>query len=78
MGWGVQNDDHPAVYTHYTRKDIGGRWRLRIGQKAKAKIGRSPSADKKAFRIQVDAYPRYAASALAANALVRCSFAGKF
>ncbi|KAH7630367.1 hypothetical protein B0T09DRAFT_147488 [Sordaria sp. MPI-SDFR-AT-0083] len=29
------------------------------------------------FTFLVDAYPRYAASALAANALVRCSFAGK-
>lgn len=26
--------------------------------------------------VRVDAYPRYAASALAGNALVRCSFAG--
>lgn len=26
---------------------------------------------------QVDAYPQYAASALAANAFVRCTFAGK-
>lgn len=26
---------------------------------------------------QVDAYPAYAASALAANTFVRCSFAGK-
>lgn len=29
------------------------------------------------FVIQVDAYPRYAASALASNALVRCTFAGE-
>lgn len=27
--------------------------------------------------FQVDAYPMYAASALAGNALVRCTFAGK-
>jgi hypothetical protein len=28
-------------------------------------------------RKQVDAYPLYAASALAANAFVRCTFAGE-
>nr|pir hypothetical protein B24B19.100 [imported] - Neurospora crassa [Neurospora crassa] len=46
-------------------------------RKRKQRLDKVGSADKKAFRIQVDAYPRYAASALATNALVRCSFAGK-
>lgn len=48
-----------------------------MGRKRKRRLDKVGSADKKAFRIQVDAYPRYAASALATNALVRCSFAGK-
>lgn len=42
------------------------------------RIGRVTRLTSGVTTHKVDAYPLYAASSLAANALVRCSFAGKF